>query len=95
MTFTGTFHFAGAGREARHRRGLHRPGHAPRDGAAERLREGQRARLLGADLVESDFRTAVLRMTDDTFGDASDGKKPGGAAPDAGRAAGGGVRARS
>jgi hypothetical protein len=39
-------------------------------------------RMLKADLVESDFGTAILRFTDDTFDKISAGIKPGGTAPE-------------
>ena len=38
-------------------------------------------RLLGAELVESDFKTAVLRFSDDTFSVISAGRKDGGTVP--------------
>jgi hypothetical protein len=38
-------------------------------------------RLLGAELIESDFKTAVLRFSDDTFSVISAGRKEGGTAP--------------
>ncbi len=44
-------------------------------------------RMLNADVVESDFRTAVLRFTDDTFAIIGQGAAPGTASPEAQRLA--------
>lgn len=67
MTFTGTFYFGGlvAGRirdAVFLGNGTFRAEPPPSDFERENLR-----RMLKAEVVESDFRTAVLRFTDDTF----------------------------
>ncbi|HUF48840.1 MAG TPA: M1 family aminopeptidase [Vicinamibacterales bacterium] len=67
MTFTGTFHFAGT---VENRvtgavfigRGTMRAAVPPSEFERDHVR-----RLIGADTVESDFTTAVLRWTDDTI----------------------------
>ena len=79
MTFTGTFYFAGAidgvvtgavfcGQ------GTMRAAAPPSDFERENVK-----RLLGADAVESDFKTAVLRFSDDTFSLISANRKDGAA----------------
>jgi hypothetical protein len=83
MTFTGTFYFT-APVEGRVTgavfvgQGTLKAELPPSDFEKDNVR-----RLLGADLVESDFRTAVLRMTDDTADVIGRTKKTGGPAPDA------------
>jgi hypothetical protein len=83
MTFTGTFYFT-APVEGRVTgavfvgQGTLRAAVPPGEFEKDNVR-----RLLGADLVESDFRTAVLRMTDDTAEIVGNAKKAGGAAPEA------------
>jgi hypothetical protein len=80
MTFDGTFYFAAPieGRvtcavffgEGRFRAGVP-PSEFERDNVK---------RLLGSDAVESDFKTAVLKFTDDTFDLIGPGRQEGGAA---------------
>ena len=82
MTFTGTFYFAapvegvvtGAVFSGQ---GTMRAAAPPSDFEKENVK-----RLLNADAVESDFKTAVLRFSDDTFSVISANKKDG-AAPEA------------
>jgi hypothetical protein len=82
MTFTGTFYFTppmqgfvtgavfiGAGK--------FRAEVPPSEFEKDNVR-----RLLDADVVESDFRTAVLRFSDDTFSIIGKGAQPGAAAPE-------------
>ncbi|HEX8337679.1 MAG TPA: hypothetical protein VF621_13175, partial [Pyrinomonadaceae bacterium] len=89
MTFDGTFHFA-APVEGRVTcavfvgEGRFRAGVPPSEFERDNVR-----RLLGAaDAVESDFKTAVLKFTDDTFDLIGRGRQEGGAAdPRAGKLA--------
>lgn len=81
MTFTGTFYFgaATAGKPTGAvfiGNGTMRAEAPPSDFEKENIK-----RLLGADLVESDFKTAVLRFSDDTMSIIGAAKKDGGAAP--------------
>src|SRR5688500_5880992 len=80
MTFDGTFYFA-APVEGRVTcavfvgEGKFRTEVPPSEFERENVK-----RLLGADVVESDFKTAVLRFTDDTFEVIGKGRQEGGAA---------------
>ncbi len=81
MTFTGTFYFGGptAGMVTGAvfvGQGTMRAEAPPSDFERENVK-----RLLGADLVESDFKTVVLRFSDDTFPLIAAARKEGGAAP--------------
>ncbi len=79
MTFDGTFYFA-APVEGRVTcavfvgEGKFRADVPPSEFERENVR-----RLLGADGVESDFKTAVLRFSDDTFEQIGKGRQEGGA----------------
>lgn len=77
MTFTGTFYFAGAidgvvTGAVFNGQGTVRAAAPPSDFEKDNVK-----RLLGADAVESDFKTAVLRFSDDTFGLISANRKDG------------------
>jgi len=80
MTFTGTFHFAGPAEGGAVTgavftgQGTMKAAAPPTDFERENVK-----RLLGADAVESDFKTAVLRFSDDTFPLISAGRKDGAA----------------
>jgi hypothetical protein len=81
MTFTGTFYFgAPAGGAVTGAvfigQGTLRAEAPPTDFERENV-----MRLLGAELIESDFKTAVLRFTDDTFALISAARKDGGTPP--------------
>ncbi len=81
MTFTGTFYFgAPTGGTVTGAvfvgQGTMRAEAPPSDFERENVR-----RLIGADLVESDFKTAVLRFSDDSFALISAARKDGGAVP--------------
>jgi hypothetical protein len=82
MTFTGTFHLGSAGTDRVSGavfigQGTLRATVPPNEFERDNVR-----RLIGADLVESDFKTAVLRWSDDTL-KLIDGKRTeGGAAPE-------------
>jgi hypothetical protein len=81
MTFTGTFYFAGT---IDNRitgavfvgQGSMRAEVPPSEFEREHVR-----RMVGAELVESDFRTAVLRWTDDTYEAIGGSRTEGGTAP--------------
>ena len=82
MTFTGTFYFAGPADGAVtgavfSGQGTMRAVAPPSDFEKENMK-----RLLNADVLESDFKTAVLRFSDDTFSLISANRKDG-AAPEA------------
>ena len=81
MTFTGTFYFAApvGGRVTGAvftGTGMMRAEAPPSDFERDNVR-----RMIGADLVESDFKTVVLRWTDDTFDLIGAGRADGAAAP--------------
>jgi hypothetical protein len=83
MTFTGTFYFTApvAGKVTGAvfiGQGRLRADVPPSEFEKDNVR-----RLLGADVIESDFRSAVLRMTDDTFATIGRDATPGAAAPEA------------
>jgi hypothetical protein len=87
MTFTGSFYFAApvAGKVTGAvfvGEGSLKADAPPSDFERDNLK-----RLIGAELVETDFKTAVLRFSDDTFDKISAGKHDGVATPQAQRLA--------
>jgi hypothetical protein len=67
MTLTGTFAFAPPVNGRVTGAVFTGQGHVKADVPPSDFEKDNVRRLLGADLLESDFKTAVLRMTDDTF----------------------------
>jgi len=81
MTFNGTFYFEGPVAGGNHGavflgRGTFRAEAPPGPFERDHVR-----RILGAEIVESDFRSAVLRFTDDTFQHIGKGLTPAASVP--------------
>jgi hypothetical protein len=81
MTFTGTFYFGGPVGGAVTGAVFVGQGTMRADSPPSDFERGHVRRLVGADAVESDFKSAVLRFSDDTFTVIGAARKEGGAAP--------------
>jgi hypothetical protein len=83
MTFTGTFYFAAPADGRITGAVFVGQGTFRADAPQSRFEQDNLRRLLHADAVESDFKTAVLRFSDDTFDIVGKGAAPAQAPPDA------------
>ena len=92
LTFTGTFYFAGPVEQRITGAVFVGQGTMRATVPASDFERDNVKRLLGAETVESDFRTAVLRFTDDTLARLDVKPRAGGDVADAGRAPRRGVR---
>ncbi len=82
MTFTGTFHFAAPADGKVMGAVFVGQGTMRAETPAGRFDQENLKRLIGSDVAESDFKTAVLRWSDDTFDDIGTAATPG-VAPEA------------
>lgn len=81
MTFTGTFYFGAPTGDTPTGAVFIGQGAMKAEAPPTDFERANVQRLLKSELVDSDFKTAVLRFTDDTFAKISAGRKDGGAAP--------------
>ncbi|HEX5068719.1 MAG TPA: hypothetical protein VFV78_00785, partial [Vicinamibacterales bacterium] len=79
MTFTGTFYFSASTGDAVTGAVFLGQGSMRAEAPPTEFERANVQRLLKSELVDSDFKTAVLRFSDDTFAKLSAGKKDGAA----------------